>query len=147
MISDLDVRLAETLTPTGSLQSEHGEGFLVPDETLCEPYPDGWWVSESRSGQPSGNGFYCHRCHLLYVKAAPSKIWHCGSYESLNPRQQLVTHRLGSRVAYEPVAKRPRPTFVESDSEQLRRFSFRTMESNRSLLTQAKDFVVRWLNG
>jgi len=140
MISDLDVRMAEVLTPAGDLQSAHGTGFLVPDESLMEPYPDGWWISESKSGQPSGNGFYCHTCHLLYVKGAPAKIRHCGAYETLNPKQQLVTHRLGSHVAYEPVARRSRQVLqaIEPGHADL-------LQPKESLFAQAKDFAVRWL--
>jgi hypothetical protein len=97
MITDQDIAAAEKLTPDPN--ATHGVGFLVPEET-SEPYPNGFWKSFATSGRACGLGFYCHRCHLLYVKAAPMTIFHCGKSDSFNPEADIATHKLGSYVRY-----------------------------------------------
>jgi hypothetical protein len=98
MITDNDIAVAEKLTSNPN--DAHGVGFVLPEDTR-EPYPNGYWKSETVSGRACGYGFYCHKCHLLYVKAAPMTIFHCGKSESFNPEADIQTHRLGSYVRYQ----------------------------------------------
>jgi hypothetical protein len=92
-----DCAAAIQLTPDPN--AEHGIGFLVPEET-GEPYPNGFWKSFTTSGRSCGLGFYCHKCHLLYVKGAPEVIWHCGGETAFNAASEIATHKLGSYVRY-----------------------------------------------
>jgi hypothetical protein len=97
MITEQDVAAAEKLTPDPN--ASHGVGFLLPEES-SEPYPNGFFKSFTTSGRACGIGFYCHQCHLLYVKAAPMTIFHCGKSDSFNPEADILTHKLGSYVRY-----------------------------------------------
>jgi hypothetical protein len=98
-MDELTVRLAEALTPAGEIMSQHGTGFIVPSD-LREPYPNGFWRSRTVSGRDCGFGFYCWNCHLLYTANAPHTVFHCRRAEIRNDRAPMLTHRLGSHVAY-----------------------------------------------
>ena len=96
-VTDVDIALAEKFTVDPN--DAHGVGFVLPEETQ-EPYPNGYWKSQTVSGLACGRGFYCHKCHLLYVKNAPDSIWHCGGMSAWSGNTNLQTHRLGSFVRY-----------------------------------------------
>lgn len=132
MITEQDVQLAEKFTtdPNGA----HGIGFLLPEETF-EPYPNGYWRSETVSGKsfvtsitlengkateinlPCGLGFYCHKCHLLYLKGAPDVIWHCGGATAWTEKADGVTHRLGSFVRYRTQTEKWKTAMVVVEDE------------------------------
>jgi hypothetical protein len=96
MITDQDIAAAEKLTPDPN--ATHGVGFLVPEQA-SEPYPNGFFKSFTTSGRAC-LGFYCHKCHLLYVKGAPEVIWHCGGETAFNAASEIAIHKLGSYVRY-----------------------------------------------
>ncbi len=98
-LNEVDVRLAEALTPVTEQQSAHGTCFLIPSE-VQEPYPNGFWRSRTVSGRDSGLGFYCWQCHLLIQHDAPREIRHCGGVEMADRKTNLIMHRLGSHVVY-----------------------------------------------
>jgi hypothetical protein len=97
MITDQDIAIAEKMTPNPN--DQHGVGFVL-DEPTQEPYPNGYWKSQTVSGLACGLGFYCHKCHLLYVKGAPDVIWHCGGATAWTENAHVLTHRIGSFVRY-----------------------------------------------
>jgi hypothetical protein len=74
-------------------------GFII-DEPTAEPFPNGFWKSLTTSGRSCGIGFYCYKCHLLYLKSAPNVIRHCGGITTFDAMENIPTHRLGSFVCY-----------------------------------------------
>jgi hypothetical protein len=100
-ITDADIALSEVLTPADQKEAgaAHGIGFFIPDVEEHQ-YPNGFWHSRTVSGLKKGFGFYCWKCHLLIRANAPESVWHCGKREFRDDSAKMLTHRLGSYVAY-----------------------------------------------